>query len=403
MAGYLLFGMVSNLLPNEPIVRHVEETLEKQDLQSDFFFAFVYHPSFYMDNFTDALILNQACSGGRDALLTNTMLMPRRTSQRVEEAFALRSCIGGDADLPQVYYARYWHGSTFLMRWLLLLDDYVGLRSFFYIVSSLLLLLAVVAVARRVGLWVSLLWVLSMAMVNLFMMQFSIQFLPVLLLALGATIWVVYRVWEPRQMAMLMFVVGSLTAYFDLLTCPMLTWGVPVCVWLVSRRHEQAAQSLWQGVRTLAGCSLLWAVGYGATWVGKWLLATAVTPMDVVRDGIAQFTSRVGEGADFARWDALVRNFNLVAWPYFCIALVLLLLLALFRFNRNGVRTSLLLLLTAAVPCVWYLATANHAYLHYWFTYRSIMVVLFALLLSAAVMVDWKRLRTALCRRHINS
>ena len=39
---------------------------------------------------------------------------------------------------------------------------------------------------------------------------------------------------------------------------------------------------------------------------------------------------------------------------------------------------ALLLLLVAAGPICWYLVTANHAYIHYWFTFRNLSVSIFA-------------------------
>ena len=399
VAGYLLFGILSNLLPNGPILRHAQETLVKEDLNVDYGFAFVHRPVFYTDNYTDALIINQACCGGRDGLMNNVLLVPRRAGEGIEQTPALKGLLNDDG--PEVYinYPRYWHGSTFLMRFLLTIDDYVGLRIFFYLLSSLLMLWALVAVGRRLGMWVSALWLLSMVLVMAFMMQFSIQFLPVLMISVCAVLWVVYRVKDAKGMAMLMFVVGSLTAYFDLLTCPMVTWGVPMCVWLVKERREHAAHPLVGGLLQWGGISLLWAVGYGATWVGKWLLATLATPVNVMSDGLNEFGIRAGGGEDFTRWDALMQNAGQIHWPYFCITLLVLLVLVFLKFDRKGLKTALMLLLTAIVPCVWYMATANHSYLHFWFTFRSMMVVLLALLLSVACLTDWERLPRLLKNR----
>ena len=77
LAAYLLFGLAANLLPNQPILRHAARTLERGDLQSDFSFVYFCRPAYYLDNFTDALILNQACNGGSQHLLTSILLNPR--------------------------------------------------------------------------------------------------------------------------------------------------------------------------------------------------------------------------------------------------------------------------------------------------------------------------------------
>ena len=374
IAGFVLFGVVSQLLPNKPIERHVQQTLSGNDLADDFCFAVVCRPELYMDNFTDALILNQACNGGCDSLWTNVMLNPRQTDWQ-SECGSLRHVVERDTALPRVHYGRYWHGSTFVMRWLLQVENYTLLRLLFYVVSSLLLLWVCVALWRRLGALVSVCYLLSLLLVNVFVMQLSIQFLPVLLIALGATLWVVYRVKSPNQICMTLFVTGVLTAYFDLLTCPVLTWGMPMCVYVLMQRQG----SFGRRFGTMCGASVLWAVGYGLSWVMKWMLATLTTGENVLCDGFREFTVRSGAAQDVTRWDALMRNVDMPWWPMVCGVLVVLVVLSVLRFRREEWPTAVLCLMLAVPPLLWYVVTAEHSYLHYWFTYRSMAVVLLSL------------------------
>jgi hypothetical protein len=383
MAGYVLFGVVSQLLPNKPIERHVQRTVDNDDLAADFGFAVVCRPELYMDNFTDALIVNQAICGGRDHLWKNVMLVPRQTDWQ-SECGSLRHVVARDTVLPEKHYGRYWHGSTFAMRWLLQVEDYTMLRLLMYVVSSLLLLWVCVALWRRLGAVVAGLYLLSLVMVNVFVMQLSIQFLPVLVLALGATLWVLYRVKRPGQICMTLFVTGSLTAYFDLLTCPALTWGMPLCVYVLMSERETLSRRLV----VAGGASVLWAVGYGVSWVMKWVLATLTTSENVLRDGFREFTVRSGATQDFTRWDAMLRNANMLSWTWVCAVLVVLVVLAVLRFRREGWSTAVLCLLVALPPLLWYVVAAEHSYLHFWFTYRSMAVVLFALFSAVGSLVE---------------
>lgn len=382
LAGYVLFGVVSQLLPNQPIERHVQRTLDGGDLADDFCFAVVCRPELYMDNFTDALIINQACNGGTDSLWTNVMLVPRQTDWQ-SECGSLRHVVAHDTMLPRVHYGRYWHGSTFAMRWLLQVEDYTMLRLLMYVLSSLLLLWVCVALWRRVGAVASAGYLLSLSMVNVFIMQLSIQFLPVLVLALGATLWVVYRVRRPGQMCMTLFVVGSLTAYFDLLTCPALTWGMPLCVYLLMNERDTMLRRLG----TAGGASVLWAAGYGVSWVMKWVLATLTTQENVLKDGFSEFTVRSGAMQDVTRWDAMMRNASMLSWTWVCAVLVVLVVLAVLRFRREGLPTAVLCLLVALPPLLWYGFAAEHSYLHFWFTYRSMAVVLLALFAAVGSLI----------------
>lgn len=392
LAAYLLFGLAANLLPNQPILRHAARTLERGDLQSDFSFVYFCRPAYYLDNFTDALILNQACNGGSQHLLTSILLNPR-VDGGGEQCESLKRLTEGDTTMCTLHYGRYWHGSTFAMRFLLLLWDYSSLRILFYLLSSLLLAWVVASLYRRVGKAVALLFALALAFVNCFMMQYSIQFLPVLAIALCATLWVVYRVKEPRQMALLLFVTGSLTAFFDLLTCPVMTWGLPLGVYLMKRHRHPNGSSWLRQLGTWTVASVMWAVGYGATWVSKWFIATLLTGENIIRDGAAQFAVRAGGQIDYSRLDAVTNNLSLLPWSFVALSLTLLAILMLWRFNRKGIGTALLCLTSAVPPLLWFLVTADHSYLHNWFTYRSLSVCLMAVFFAFTALVDWQRLK----------
>lgn len=396
IALYLLLGLASGLVSDKAVERHVRQTVEQTDLKADFWFAFLYKPNYYMDNFTDALIVNQAwCLGEEDGynLWQRVMLVPRKDGGG-EGCENLRRLAEGDTTMRTVHYPRYWHGSTFLMRLLLAVDDYVVMRTLFYILSSLLLLWVVLALSKRVGVWAAVLYGLSLILVDVFMMQFSIQFLPALLIALGGSLWVLYgRNGNNGRLAMGFFVMGSLTAYFDLLTAPLLTWGVPLLVTIVvSRMDEPSARRGRQPFLTFMLCSITWGVGYGVTWVAKWLLATLTTPMNVFTDASEQASIRIAV-EDYTRWEAVERNLDLVPWLYVAIAVGILLFLVVRFFRRDGWRNALLCLAVALAPVAWYLALSNHSYVHFWFTYRGLAVSVMGLFFAVASLVDWEKMR----------
>lgn len=392
IAAYVLFGIVSNLLPNKPIIKNVAKTLERGDLPSETdCYAIIYKTETKLDHFTDAIILNQACNGGRDSLMASVLLVPRYVSCGYECA-NLRSFISGEENMTKSYYDRYWHGSTFLMRWLLMVTNYISIRLLFYILSSFLLLWVCVALYRRLGALVMCCYMMSLLLVNVFVMQFSIQYLPVLIIALGSTLWVLYKVKKPSQMMMTLFVAGSLTAYFDLLTCPVMTWGLPLCVYVMLCEEDTFKRRLL----SIGTSSVLWAVGYAFTWISKWVIASLFTSQNVMKESVEQIMIRAGstpESVEIARWAALMKNMGLIAWGLVAIVLVVLTIIAITHFRRKGLQTALLSLFLAVPPLLWYLFAANHSYIHSWFTYRSMSVVLLAIFLAEASLVERKGFR----------
>lgn len=381
LAGYLLFAAGAYVMPQRAVERHVVKSLERGDLASDQPRAVLPRVQCRMDNYTDALILNQAVEMRSMNLVDGTLLLPRLTCERLpfEE---LRVAVGMDTvaegETRTATYARYWHGNTFLTRYLLCFLDYPTLRLWLYIVSSLLMLWCGALLWRRGG------WQLATAVgvgllcCYVFVMQFSVQLAMVLLIALGGMI----AVAKGKKSGMVFFVVGSLTAYFDLLTTPMLTLGLPLVVALTLRDDNKVPG----GLRQLTLMSALWGAGYGITWVAKWLIASLLTSEQVLADGIHNVANRSSVLDDHSRWEALTSNMDLLPWSIIVIALAVMAVTACLRWRRGGVPNwgkSVPLLAVALIPWLWYLFTANHSYLHNWFTYRAQAVSIAALLLAA--------------------
>ena len=62
---------------------------------------------------------------------------------------------------------------------------------------------------------------------------------------------------------------GMATSYFDFLTYPVASLGMPLIVGLLLHRDETARTRLGRMVRG----GLCWALGYAGMWAGKWALA----------------------------------------------------------------------------------------------------------------------------------
>lgn len=384
IAGYLLFGAGAWLMPDRAVQRHVRETLDKGDMESDQPRAVLPHMmQTRMDNFTDAIILNQAYVMRLEGFRTGVLSVPRWWGPLLPYE-VLRAGVDGQ-EMQIRHYARYWHGNTFLTRYLLVFYDYMDIRLLLYIVSTLLMVWCGASLWRRQGWQTALAVMFGLAVCYAFVMQFSMQFAPVLIIALAGMI----AVSRGCNAMMTAFVVGSLTCFFDLLTAPMLTLGALLVVQAAMSTEEK----VWRGWWNTCRAALLWALGYGGTWVTKWVIATVFTAENVIVDGIENTSGRASGLEDFTRWDALMYNIELLPWMYIALVLVLLAALAAVRFNAKGWRKALRILPIAVLPWAWYLFAANHSYWHNWFTFRAQAVTVAAMLLAVAQMVDWRRLR----------
>lgn len=384
VVAYLAFACVACLVPDKPVQEHIYQSVHQGDLQEDYPRAVLPKKQCQMDNFTDALILNQAYRCSKDSLLVS-MLEVWRATDRCAYVDVLRNETEGRVESTYPY-PRYWHGSTFLMRIMLLFTNYTSIRMLMFVVSMLLLLWAAYGFAKAANPLLALLMVLSLAVMNVHVMMFSIQFFPVLALALIGVVLVCRLHDDSRRLTVALFVIGSLTAYFDLLTTPLITLGIPLCC-LFAIKSSIGTIGWTRQLLLGAETGFMWAVGYGATWIGKWLIAGALTRFNAVEDAVGQVAVRSSGLDDYSRLDAVMKNLDFMPWQYLIITLVVLAVMMLVRGWSGRWRSSLLLLLVSLIPIGWFLFAANHSYEHWWFTYRELMISIMALLFAVGILV----------------
>ena len=380
IALYCLFAVLSCMLPDRAVKRHVEKAAVTLFMEGNYPRALIDEESCRRDNFTDALILNQIHTIDRTHPVRSAAAVTRmNTMPMYDQTGALYKLTQHDTTLVPIDYARYWHGSTFLFRIVLAVTSYTTLQRLMSLTIALLFALFICCYYPRAGLWKTLVWVVSWVLVNGFATQFSMQFFPVLALALICSILIIPHDDNPAYIAMLLFVIGCLTCYFDLLTTPLLTFGWPLAVWISLQRSSTI--NLKDSLLQITGWGALWGTGYGLTFASKWALGSWILKTNVLQDAADQVAYRM-TSSDFTRWDAVTQNFSMLPLSMLLTVLILLCILMVLRFRAQGGTKALLLLMTALLPYVWYLLVANHSYLHAWFTYRLQAVSIAALLMA---------------------
>ena len=367
IASYFTFGVLSSWLPEKSIKRHIAESAPMIAAEGLYPRLFNNMEQYRLDNFTDALMMNQIYNIDRQHPVRSAMKMIRSSEQGRDwdQPGLLVRRVNGET-LEEQHYARYWHGGSFLYRPLFLLMDYATLRYVLFIVSAILLLLLACAYYQQVG-WVKTL-ALSMGFLLTygFVTQFSMQFFPVLVLTVIACLLVVKKRQTSDGM-MLFFVIGSLTCYFDLLTTPLLTLGVPLAVML--SLNQDTSFSFKDNLLKVVKLALLWGLGFALTFGMKWALATLILGQNIFADAYEVSLYRM-EAEDFTRWDAVTMNFEMLHWGIIAILVVVSLAFNLLKHKYFNFKKALLFLLIGLVPYLWYFLLANHSYQHWWFTFR---------------------------------
>lgn len=346
-----------------------------------------------LDTFTDALMLLTASYEDDNSIYTKSLLNKRYFNKELgtdQLLYQMGRNPFDNQNLAVESYARYWHGYLVVMKPLLMIIDYNGLR----FINGFALLALIGLLCRQYFINNEKLYIIPLVAMLIFInpvsIILSIQFMGMITITLfGLLLLAKYRTYLIQHSLMLkafFVVLGSLTAYVDLLTYPLITLGIPLAYWISSTNI--GVKSNKQIVQDICLYSIIWGFGYIGMWFGKWVLATLLTDVNIIKDAymeiIYRTSSQMGDTPISYR-KVLSNNFK------YCWGNILLLLVLfggyvsykkhkdkeLLKFDVNKKHWPLLII--AIIPFIWYFLVQNHSYIHAWFTYRELAIVVYVM------------------------
>ena len=415
VAVFSVLMVLAYSVPDSVVQSRMPTSIHQLELEGHPYVPFVGLHSLMPDNFTDALMLNQAVGdpsvgpirGAFGSYMTVTS--PIIDHDPLE---GLQASITGGG--TKASYARYWHGYQVVLRPALAFLDYRALRFVNVIWLSLLVTLASVVVRYRLGLKAMLASLMALFAVGIVVVPISIQFSGVFNIMLLGVIAVSLRVTRDGRLARdleTFFILGAVTSFVDLLTAPLLTLGMPLTVLLISRMRSDSESRITRQWACAAKMAVSWAVGYAGIWASKWVLSSLMLGGGVfgeVAENIAYVLDGGEAGVTLSRIDTVIHNVTMLipafGWntsspmlwdvvlgtllmPALAIAVALVVLA---RHRRSDGRAGRVLGLLPAMllPFAWYMVVNNHSAQHYWMAYRSLATMLFAVIFSVLYLFD---------------
>lgn len=381
--GVLLLWLVY-LLPISPRSQTFQETAAIFQSEGLYPSSMLNNTGATLDNFTDAIMCNTAVtevtSPLRDALLNQ-----RSNFGSADNIQRLQELAAGNTPDALLNYARYWNGYLVPLKTEMALGlNITQIRLLNVTVFACVVLFTGWAALKRA--MPELLVVLSTLLLvcNTVTLFFSMQYLPCLLIAVLATgVLLLLPNLQTYECLVAFLVVGIITNYFDFLTAPLLTLGVPLAV-VLYRKHRlgESKQLFW----TLGTACLGWGLGYFGFWVLKWLIGSLGTGVNVFADASSQAKMRTSDKGSY--WDVIRANLRIYA-PYLAVWLVpTLLVAAAYAIDRIRRRNALqlagtlplwtVLTFVALLPFLWAAFMTNHLLIHTWMTYRIFALVICA-------------------------
>lgn len=391
MIGTVLLSLVY-MLPVAPIEKNLEKSAPVFDREGMYLSLYTWCTS-QLDSTTDSLmLLISACDTGENRLVQamsgtrNTLSAADTCSNGLAEHYG--SDIPFDGTEP---YYQYWHGYQIFLRPVLSLMSYQNIRLMNGILQTALLLILCILLRKSGFGWCILPLLASVAMIMPIVIAHSLQFsCCYYIMLLGSIAILLKQDVLDRTDGILFLYMGIATAYFDFLTYPAATLGIPAAVYFCIRKTASFRDTFCRGVKICFS----WGIGYIGMWSAKWIIGSLVLGQNILTLASEKLLER--SSANVFAGKTLMMTFYVTlstnikafirtpATLFLVVYFVVLLILALHDHKKYTYRISQAMqsvfpfFVLACIPIVWYLCTANHSFIHNWFTHKALVASAFA-------------------------
>lgn len=394
LIGYLLLVLVY-LIPRDKLIMGLANSVSALQQDHSFDEVITGYQSSRLDVFTDGAMLNAALHDSPDSPFRRAVACSQYVYKDKSPAQGFIAYFEPNEPDGETAYTRYWHGFLILLKPLLVFFNYSDIRVINELCQTGLLFLTVYALIRRKLTAYIPAFLLTWIFLMPFSLPLSLQYSAVFYIGVGslAGLLLLHDSLKDKNLIPEWFVLtGLLTSYFDLLTYPVFTLGLPLTgLLLIQNEDRKRDGSRWKEWPGFIGAAFCWGVGYAGMWACKILLSIPFYGMESLRATLSEVEKRSFVGAaaeDYTYYEALCGNLGMYRNSLYKYLLILYTLFALlflavkvFRKQEKLCFQLLLpILLVAVLPFIWYFVLTEHSAIHSFFTYKSLTVAVFACL-----------------------
>lgn len=392
---YNILLFAASIFKSEDIKQHVAESSEILTEETNIKSIRLPTQRVFLDNYTDALMINNCYSIDSKKPVESYMLVRKNyipgltdtvytdISGELDPTDERSTILNQTGDLENVVkgkvtksfeYGRYWHGYLSIIRPLLLIFNIQAIRVILNTIIIILSIIMLYLIAKKISIYYAIVFGIGLVSADYFVMGFSLQACFVFIIAFAASIIVLTK--NKINMQMLMFITASITNYIDFLTTPLITYALPVMLYFLVQQKENEL-SVKQTISIIIKTAIAWGLGYGLTWLAKWIIADVVCQKNIVSTSIEQMAYR-STGNSFKYLTTVEKNLFRYNKAMGLLTITVPAIVACTKANIRGIEKidfskAAPYIILAITPFVWYFVLKNHSFFHAHFTCRTLL------------------------------
>ena len=421
---YFAIMTLTSLIPSgmlENNVRESSETLVQEGEKVTFDLKYKEENIF---TFTDALMINTAYSIDNNHPIESFILarknyIPGQTTEfypdgqynlganenyiskengdlyQTKELYGL---MHGDNIEDSYEYARYWHGYLSILRPLLLLFNYSGIRIVLAIITLISIVALITLLCKKISITSGVIYGIGLLAISIFIVTKSINEILIFIVAFISSIILLLKKNPEKNIGIFFFVVGSVSNFIDLLTAPLVTLGITAITYFILIQKNENETNIKRYILDFLKICISWALGYGITWVSKWVITEVFFGRPIISQAIEQALFRSSgpqiNGMNiFSLSNVFIRNMEYLSSPVAITILIaaVIYIIVMMIINRNkkidfkeNLKKCLPYILIFFLPVIWYMVLKQHSYTHVNFTYRILVISIISFLIIAS-------------------
>lgn len=439
----LLF--LTALIPQNALQKNMERSSDYYNNHQLFDHVTDYMFLSRQDNYADCILTNIIYHIDKNNLVESVLSASyyNPEDENVQTSFAY--AVGNKVE-PDVDYSRYWHGSMVLLRPLFVIFDIAGVRM---VLGILILLMTVwfeiLLFKNRYSIF-GVCYGVGLMLVSVWMCAFCVEYaMPFVVMSMELPVLFVLltRAYEKkdaqndkvkrdenkldnqkadehkldnRKPEVILWAVlacaGIVTAFVDFLTTETVTFTMAYVLYLIVKNRHNQMKPIKEELICLIKSGIVWLGSYGLMIALKWALALVVLGKDAFFNALSQAALRISGDATLGNVPgaevvsnyerisgALWRNIGCI-YPFkstmsYGTSMIFILLVGLIVFSiwylfREKTKSCInkVLAIVSLLPVMRFLVLNNHSYIHFFFTYRALLVSVVVIMYILACYVN---------------